>query len=265
MAVLAAIIEVHAATETDQPYRIRLTENLKASAAFVQGPSTRPAENGSALCTAIAELGRTGSRRTPLLFLATQTNAAIAADFVLVADEGLLANLAGDATAFAAAQADDAWVQKLEWLLDRSALQLMAKSAAKTESAQEFASLLSVYAGEAGRHADSIEEILKTVNSRRDLELRLTAENLIFLEDNSPSARVRAFDWLKSRGKAPENFDPLGDAKSRRAAIDRAPSIQPEMIHERANPSRFAPCRNARRQLPQPARKRRAGERGNSG
>jgi hypothetical protein len=48
------------------------------------------------------------------------------------------------------------------------------------------------------------------------------AENLVALEDSSPAARVRAFDWLAARAKAPRDFDPLGPAGQRRAALDKA-------------------------------------------
>jgi hypothetical protein len=48
------------------------------------------------------------------------------------------------------------------------------------------------------------------------------AENLSYLEDASPSARVRAYDWLRTRGRAPAGYDPLGTIKERRNALDAA-------------------------------------------
>ncbi|MCS7034766.1 MAG: hypothetical protein NZ561_12355, partial [Phycisphaerae bacterium] len=50
---------------------------------------------------------------------------------------------------------------------------------------------------------------------------RLIAENLIYLSDNSPAAQVRAYDWLRSRGRAPDSFDPLADPRSRRTALEQ--------------------------------------------
>ena len=78
-----------------------------------------------------------------------------------------------------------------------------------------------LHAGEAGRHAASIEQLTRGVGGRADFDGRVLGENLIFLEDSSPSSRVRAYDWLQSHGHAPAGYDPLGPPKARRAALER--------------------------------------------
>ena len=42
------------------------------------------------------------------------------------------------------------------------------------------------------------------------------------LEDSSPAARVRAYDWLKAHARQPTGYDPLGEAHQRSAAIEKA-------------------------------------------
>jgi hypothetical protein len=86
----------------------------------------------------------------------------------------------------------------------------------------ELRAVLTIYAGEPARHGGSLDDIAHQSTSRQDLENRLTAENLVFLTDASPASRVRAYDWLKARGLAPAGFDPLGPAKERREALDKA-------------------------------------------
>jgi hypothetical protein len=86
----------------------------------------------------------------------------------------------------------------------------------------ELRAILTVYAGEPSRHSGSLDDIANQSTSRQDLENRLTAENLVFLTDSSPASRVRAFDWLSARGLAPAGYDPLGSAKQRREALDKA-------------------------------------------
>ena len=86
----------------------------------------------------------------------------------------------------------------------------------------ELRAVLTVYAGEPSRHAGSLDDIAHQATSRQDLENRLTAENLVFLTDSSPGSRVRAFDWLRARNLAPAGYDPLGPAKLRREALDKA-------------------------------------------
>ena len=94
--------------------------------------------------------------------------------------------------------------------------------ATSTPLPPELKAVLTVYAGEPGRHGGSLDDIAKQATSRQDLENRLTAENLVFLTDASPSSRVRAFDWLKARGLAPAGYDPMGTGKQRRQALDKA-------------------------------------------
>jgi len=46
-------------------------------------------------------------------------------------------------------------------------------------------------------------------------------ENFIYLEDISPAARTHAFEWLLSKGEAPDGYDPLAPLKERRAVLNR--------------------------------------------
>jgi len=118
--------------------------------------------------------------------------------------------------------------ERLGFELDRNALSIMADKSAVGSLVPELTSVLLIHTGEVGRHPDTIKEILRGTGNRTDLHSRLIAENLIELEDNSPAARVRAYDWLKEAGKAPANFDPLGDAASRRTALSANSNRQPQ-------------------------------------
>jgi len=82
--------------------------------------------------------------------------------------------------------------------------------------------VLARQAGEAGRDAATLEEVVAGANGLEDLATRLISENLLFLEDTSPSARCRAYDWLVARCRAPEGYDPLDTRTKRRAALERA-------------------------------------------
>jgi hypothetical protein len=41
------------------------------------------------------------------------------------------------------------------------------------------------------------------------------------LADMSPSARVRAYEWLVAQGQAPAGYDPLAPAQERRRVLNR--------------------------------------------
>ena len=76
------------------------------------------------------------------------------------------------------------------------------------------------HAGEVGRFPRLHEALLAASVDEADLAARLAAENRVFLEDSSPAARVRAFDWLKARGLEPASYDPLAARGARRAALE---------------------------------------------
>jgi hypothetical protein len=86
----------------------------------------------------------------------------------------------------------------------------------------ELASVLTSFGGEAGRHASSLDEITKNLTGPGELQTRLIAENMIYLEDSSPAARVLAFDWIKSRRTAPAGYYPLAPARQRKDALEKA-------------------------------------------
>ena len=222
---LAAEISIRRITEdANAPAAIAsLHDNLSATSARVQAGLSLPATgNQPELQSAISALSRHDSLRPPLLFLATNTNADIASDFVLVADDAMLKQLGDQVLAKFPPPSSTIVPADLGWFLDRSALQLMAEQATKNALPPEMMSVLVLHTGELGRHPDSLEDVIKSVNSIADFKLRVIGENFIALEDNSPSARVRAYDWLKTQGKAPADFDPMGTRKSRRESIDKA-------------------------------------------
>lgn len=177
---------------------------------------TRPA-----IAATVSGLQRPESRRASLVFLGDQTGAQILPDLALVADDDVLARLVtqvGDLSATSDTQA-------LGWRLDLAALELLRDMQANARFPRELAAVLLAHTGEAGRHASSMAEILSGLSSRAELQRRLVAENAQYLEDSSPASRIRAYDWLSARQKAPSGYDPLSPPRQRREALEKA--LQP--------------------------------------
>lgn len=160
------------------------------------------------------------NRRASLSFVAMQTGAPIANDLVLVAGDEVLDEISRRLLETMPQLQRDP--KLLGWQMDSIALQICAERAEKGTLSREMMSVLVIHAGEAGRNVGSIGSLLKNVRTRSDLVTRLTVENMIYLEDSSPGARVRAYDWLAARGKAPPGYDPLGPFQQRREALERA-------------------------------------------
>ena len=201
-------------------------EDLKQSSEIARSQPTT-ATMGSAASSgdqsSLEAIKYPARRRAALVYLSGETGAGWCEDFSLVADDANLEKLAAkineNLTPHTGQQRD-----LLGWVLDRSTLLLLSELASDTKNkiAPELSAVLTRHAGEAGRHDSSMEQIVKNLQSKADLENRIIAENFIYLEDNSPAARVRAYDFLKAKGKAPKGFDPLGPARERRAALEKA-------------------------------------------
>jgi len=160
------------------------------------------------------------SRRSALLFITQQTDAPLARDVALVGDDESIDAVATYlATLVPAAEPTLADVR---WMLERSALLATATRLERPPPILELQSILSQHLGEVGRHPDLARELAQSATGPRDFENRLLAENIVFLEDSSPASRVRAFDWLSSKGQKIAGFNPLGSVRERRAALDKA-------------------------------------------
>ena len=172
---------------------------------------------------ALDALTQPGRRRSALVYLATQTGATLCRDAALAADQASLDRLSAAVRRAAAApsgqSAPDA--DALGWMLDRATFQMLGAELADSSLPPELMAVLVACAGQAGRDPGSIEEVSKSLATRSDFDNRLLAENFIYLEDSSLSARVRAFDWLAARGQAPPGYEPDGPPKDRRDALER--------------------------------------------
>ncbi len=237
----AIVIDISSATNTPAHTAAlaQCIDDLKksnADAAAREKITSGEPSDWSSVQACIASLGIANGRRSALVYLSSQTGAGLCQDTALVAGDDALADLAKQIQSKLSAETAPEDSAAIGWTLDRTTLefldQLLNVSTGGTPGAapgkeppkmpDELSAVLASYAGEPGRHASSMDEIMRGLVNRQDLENRLLAENLIFLEDSSPASRVRAFDWLSARGKAPAGFDPLGTNESRRDSLEKA-------------------------------------------
>jgi hypothetical protein len=162
-----------------------------------------------------------GYSRASLAYAAAQTKSDICQDVVLVADDAALARLMDLVQKRLAAQPLSPSNESIEWALDSASLELLSSLQTDSQLSPELYSVLLRHTGEAGYNSGTVEEILNASGSSADFASRIRAENLVFLEDPSPGARVRAYDWLALRGQAPEGYDPLAALRERRAALEK--------------------------------------------
>jgi len=178
------------------------------------------------LSSALESLKWADRQRAGLNFLAQQTGARLTQDVVLTADPSVLSQLAAAVTDAMKKSPQARDRKSVGWVLEWTTLQLMMRIENGGKLPPELAAVLTMYAGEAGRDPATLEQVMRDVQGWQDLKNRLAEENLDFLEDSSPSARVRAYDWLAARGLAPKGYDPMGSPKDRRQALDAAQQSQ---------------------------------------
>lgn len=230
---VAVLIEIAPATEADPEHvqaMARCAEELQRSAQAVAAQAVARSQESDwpGLASALSAMSQPASRRAAMVFLADQTGAPICRDAALICDEMLLDQLSRTIVDRAASAKNDARTrQVLGWLLDYSALEFLSALASDNKLPVELSAVLLQHAGQVGREPSSIAEMIKAAGSKEDFDRRLTAENFLYLEDSSPAARVRAYDWLAARQAAPSDYDPLASDAQRRAALDRALQTPP--------------------------------------
>jgi len=225
---VVAVIEVATSANDAQHAQActKCAEDLKHSASLA---AARPqiamlgSNSWATVLSALDALAQPGPRRrAALVFLCEESNASISEDMAMIVDEPTLGKLSDSIVSKARGAKSQLKPADIGWILDKSSFEMLAEQTSTGKIAPELVSVLTIHAGEAGRHPASMDEILRNVAGPDDMQNRLIAENYIYLEDSSPASRVRAYDWLRAQNRAPADFDPLGPIKQRRAALDKA-------------------------------------------
>ena len=161
-------------------------------------------------------------------FLTSEGSAELAADLVLVADEGLLRAWIERLPEASSGQAEtpaDAAPFDVAWQLERAAWLQLAQLAVAGDLELWQDALLLRHAGEVGRYPSTLVVEARRAPDARAFQARMRSENLLFLEDSNASARVRAFDWLERRGAAPAGFDPLDPKAERKRVLEQLAKV----------------------------------------
>jgi hypothetical protein len=174
----------------------------------------------SGLEDAIQSLQSPINGRRALLHLAQQTNAPLVKDIALSGTEIVVGQLSQAVTnEYMSGSVTNS--EMVGWMLERTAFSVLANLLSTDQATPELEAVLVRHTGQVGRHASTIEELIAGANSIEELQRYVVRENFIYMEDISPAARTRAFEWLLSKGEAPDGYDPLAPLKERRAVLNR--------------------------------------------
>ncbi|GJM22630.1 MAG: hypothetical protein DHS20C15_25450 [Planctomycetota bacterium] len=182
----------------------------------------RPAPQGAGLIAVVdAGLQRRETRRATLQGAATRAKLPLVAELCLVAPDVLLD---------AMARATQTRLREGATLGMRSllggTLDALSQTPLPEHDATRVNAVLREHLGALDKRRDLLSEALPSFVNENALESFLRRENMLLLEDNRASARLRAFEWLHRRGLAPEGYDPLATSAERRAALQRAADLQ---------------------------------------
>ncbi len=204
--------------------RAAASSERASRAATLEAPSTSETQ-GIELEAALTAM-QNGSPRSALLLLTERTGAALAGDLAITLTRSDLQAMAGSLFEEQTPAQLARTPRSVPLTLERAAYSLLLGRALEGSIQPEQASLLHLHTGALGPFPDALKEILRQASDLADLESRLTAENLTFLEDSSSASRLRAHDWLRARGRSIEGFDPLAERDARRAVLEAARSAK---------------------------------------
>ncbi len=158
--------------------------------------------------------GKAEALRRALVYHCNLVDLPLGLDLCLTADESMLVD-------WVTLVPDQEWgtAAAMGWALERAAWVQLARSMVKENLPDALGALVLRHGGEAGNYPSILEDAARSSIDFATFQKRLEQENRMFLEDASPAARVRAFDWLKRRGGAPPDWDPLDAKKKRRAVL----------------------------------------------
>lgn len=196
-------------------------------AALAERRAGVPANAG--LVAALVGMQPGANRRGAVLYLATLAHAPVCTDVALSGRPELLDEVA-EAVRAGLPPDQPPTAAQLAWLFESESLSRLSQLIEAGDDDPALEAMLLRHTGEVGRNLPLLQSLIGSAGGPVDLRQRLVAENLLFLEDNAPASRVRAFDWLLGLDRAPEGFDPLATRKERRAALARlreAASSQP--------------------------------------
>jgi hypothetical protein len=160
------------------------------------------------------------NERRALIHLAEQTNASLVKDIALSGTETVVGQLSQAViNEYLSGSINNSEI--VGWILERTAYSLLARLLSAEQATPELEAILIRHTGQVGRNVSTLEELIASSNTIEELQRYFVRENFIFLEDISPAARTRAFDWLSARGKAPDGYDPLSPLKQRRDVLSR--------------------------------------------
>lgn len=184
------------------------------------------------LVRALEQLRPDSRGRRTLAVLARVVEAELCTDFALIASDELFAVLALQLQGESEELLESTSPEDLAWRLERDVYALLATLDQDDGIPAEVEGVLLRQAGEVGRYPSSIEEAILVSPDLASFQRYIVEENRMFLEDPDPTSRVRAFDWLNIRGLAPEDYNPLGGVKERRAALARDHDLRAGLLEE---------------------------------
>ena len=224
-ALVAVLQETEPTSEEAEQLLAQYANDLNQSASSSESGGAAEMEIRT-LASAYQALDVARFHRSGLLFLASQTGAELTEDLALSGEDMALAAYVRSLSEARAALEGEGSAET-GWLLDRRAFLFLATLQIEDPPlAPELAGILLRHAGEVGRYPALVREVVARSTDLESLESQLIEENLIFLEDSNPGARVRALDWLALRQLEPAGFDPFADKRARRKALSAARELR---------------------------------------
>lgn len=173
--------------------------------------SPRPIEFSKYL---IEGLTKASKQRIVLTSMAEDLQATLVGEVALTGSDPVVRSLAEKTLALIRTMPATATPEEWAWEFEKQALTVLEDLWIEDKLPMSLRAVFANYAGALAWQTSLFIELADDCRDLNELQIGIRAKNKELLDDASPNIRLQAYDWLKSRGLAPKDYDPLAQEKS---------------------------------------------------
>lgn len=161
----------------------------------------------------IEGLTKASKQRIVLSSLADDLQASLVGEIALAGEDPVVRDLASKTLRLIRSMPATASPEEWAWELEKQALTVLETRWIEDKLSMGLRAVFANYAGALAWQTSLFIELADDCRDLNELQIGIRAKNKELLDDASPNIRLQAYEWLKSRGLAPKDYDPLKKEK----------------------------------------------------
>lgn len=162
----------------------------------------------------IEGLTKASKQRIVLNSLAEDLQANLVGEMALAGEDPVVRDLAKRTLTLIRTMPAKASPEEWAWELEKQALTVLENMWIEDKLPMGLRAVFANYAGALAWQTSLFIELAEECRNLNELQIGIRLKNKELLDDASPNIRLQAYEWLKSRGLAPKDYDPLQKEKA---------------------------------------------------